>query len=123
MAEPHENRRVQEIVGDDITDEEVDGLLGTSAALSRSIAGFPFADLRAVEPPLRSLAGPATQAAGPATQAAGQLTQAPGQASQAAVNQATGRGQAAGPAPEAVSAGTQSTGHGPENGPASEQGR
>jgi hypothetical protein len=62
MAEQHEKRRVQEIVGDQITDDEVDALLGTSAALSRSIAGFPFAELRAVEPPLRSLAGPlATQ--------------------------------------------------------------
>jgi hypothetical protein len=39
----------------DLTDAEADDLAANYAALSRAVADFPFAELRQVEPPLRSV--------------------------------------------------------------------
>jgi hypothetical protein len=38
-----------------LTDEDAEALSATYAALARAVAAFPYAELRQVEPPLRSV--------------------------------------------------------------------
>ena len=38
-----------------LSDQDVDALAATYAALVRAVAAFPYAELRQVEPPLRSV--------------------------------------------------------------------
>ncbi len=52
---PEEARR---ILGVGVSDEDAAALATWYANLSRSVAAFPAADLKDVEPPLRSIAGP-----------------------------------------------------------------
>jgi hypothetical protein len=52
---PDEVRRV---VGLELSDQEVAALIEGYASLERNVAAFPAADLKRVEPPLRSIAGP-----------------------------------------------------------------
>jgi hypothetical protein len=47
------------VIGTPLSDEEAAQLSAWYAALSRAISAFPAADLKAVEPPLRSIPGPA----------------------------------------------------------------
>jgi hypothetical protein len=49
---------VRSIVSPPISDEEAEALATWYANLSRAVAEFPAADLKDVEPPLRSIAGP-----------------------------------------------------------------
>ncbi len=50
--------RVRESVGAAVTEVQARGLAEWYAALVRDLAAFPEADLREVEPPLRSMPGP-----------------------------------------------------------------
>jgi hypothetical protein len=49
---------VREVLGTEASDSEVAALIEWYAALSRGVAAFPAADLRAAEPALRSTPGP-----------------------------------------------------------------
>jgi hypothetical protein len=49
---------VRRIVGPTLTEEEARALVEWHTALARNVAAFPAADLRGVEPPLRSTPGP-----------------------------------------------------------------
>ena len=60
MPEPAFGRMVKEIIGAELTDQEVSALVEGYATLARSVAAFPGADLKRVEPPLRSVPGPRT---------------------------------------------------------------
>jgi hypothetical protein len=54
-------RIVREIVGAWTTDDEAAALAEWYANLSRGVAAYPEADLKGVEPPLRSTPGPVRQ--------------------------------------------------------------
>ena len=56
---PESVREILYRPGASLTDREVAALIEWYAALSRGIAAFPAADLKSVEPPLRSTPGPA----------------------------------------------------------------
>ena len=60
MAEPSPATReqIRAIVGAELADQDADALLATSAALSRAVANMPRAELRMVDPPLRSPPAP-----------------------------------------------------------------
>ncbi len=49
---------VRVFVGDQLDDQAAAALIEWYANLARGIAAFPAADVRRVEPPLRSTAGP-----------------------------------------------------------------
>ena len=49
---------VRLLLGVDIDDQAAAALVDWYATLSRGVAAFPEADLKAVEPPLRSTPGP-----------------------------------------------------------------
>jgi hypothetical protein len=46
------------VVGVELSDEEAQALAAVYASLARNVAAFPSADLKQVEPPLRSVPGP-----------------------------------------------------------------
>jgi hypothetical protein len=50
--------QIREIVGVELSEAEAQALAESYAGLARNVARFPAADLKAVEPPLRSIAGP-----------------------------------------------------------------
>jgi cytochrome c553 len=58
MAEPAAGEAVRQVVGAELSDAEAAALADWYAALARGVAAFPQADLKAVEPPLRSTPGP-----------------------------------------------------------------
>lgn len=61
---------VRQIVGGGVSDDAAGVLLETYGNLSRAVAAFPAADLKAVEPALRSMPGPLASwpaATGPAS--------------------------------------------------------
>ena len=60
MPEPTSGQMVKEIIGAELTDQEVSALVQGYATLALSVAAFPGADLKRVEPPLRSVPGPRT---------------------------------------------------------------
>jgi len=60
MPEPALGQVVKEVIGDEATDQDVAALVEWYANLARSVAAFPRADLKKVEPPLRSVPGPRT---------------------------------------------------------------
>ena len=60
MPEPVSGQMVKEIIVAELTDQEVSALVEGYATLARSVAAFPGADLKWVEPPLRSVPGPRT---------------------------------------------------------------
>ena len=49
---------VRLLVSGEVDDDAAQALVDWYASLARGIAAFPTAELRAVEPPLRSTAGP-----------------------------------------------------------------
>jgi hypothetical protein len=49
---------VKQVIGVELTDQEASALIDWYAHLARSVAAFPQADLKKVEPPLRSVPGP-----------------------------------------------------------------
>jgi len=49
---------VREVIGSSLSEDEVDALLSTHAALARGLAAIPFAELKQVQPPLQSMPGP-----------------------------------------------------------------
>jgi len=49
---------VREVIGPDLTDAEAEALASNYATLAHLVAAFPLAELREVEPPLRSLGRP-----------------------------------------------------------------
>jgi len=49
---------VGQIIGNQVTDAEATALAEWYAALARGVAAYPQADLKGVEPPLRSTPGP-----------------------------------------------------------------
>ena len=49
---------VRQIIGNQVTDAEATALAEWYAALGSSVAAYPRADLKGVEPPLRSTPGP-----------------------------------------------------------------
>jgi hypothetical protein len=58
MADPVARERVRHIVGAELSDEEADALVATSAALSDAVAAMPRPELRTVDPALRSVPAP-----------------------------------------------------------------
>jgi hypothetical protein len=59
MSDPVVAReQIRVIVGFELSDEEADALVATSASLSRAVAEMPRAELRRVDPPLRSTPAP-----------------------------------------------------------------
>ena len=60
MAEPAAGEVVREIVGVELSEQEAAALVDWYTALAGGVANFPQADLKAVEPPLRSVPGPPT---------------------------------------------------------------
>jgi hypothetical protein len=58
MADSLNLEDLRRIVGDRLTSQEAEALATWYANLARSVAAFPTADLKDVEPPLRSIAGP-----------------------------------------------------------------
>ena len=59
MAEPLPPEQVRRIVGGDLSEEEAAALSHWYANLARGLSALPEADLRNLEPPLRSAPGPA----------------------------------------------------------------
>ena len=49
---------VREVIGPDLTDAEAEALASNYATLAQLVAAFPMAELRLVEPPLRSFGAP-----------------------------------------------------------------
>jgi hypothetical protein len=49
---------IREIVGIDLSDQDAEALAAWYAGFARGVAAFPAADLKRVEPPLRSTPGP-----------------------------------------------------------------
>jgi hypothetical protein len=49
---------VREVIGNSLSEDEVDALLSTHAALARGLAAIAFAELKQVQPPLQSMPGP-----------------------------------------------------------------
>lgn len=60
MSEAASGQVVKEIIGAELTEQEVAALVEWYANLARGVAAFPGADLKKVEPPLRSVPGPRT---------------------------------------------------------------
>ena len=58
MAEQADIERVRRLVGANVTDEQVRALTSYHETLAQAVAAFATAELRAVEPPLRSVPGP-----------------------------------------------------------------
>ena len=58
MTEPAAGEAVRQVVGAELSDAEAAALANWYADLARGVAAFPQADLKAVEPPLRSTPGP-----------------------------------------------------------------
>jgi hypothetical protein len=58
VSEPGEAARVRELLGVELSEHEVEGLLGAYEVLARAVAAFATEELRAVEPALRSIPGP-----------------------------------------------------------------
>ncbi len=58
MADQSARDRVRAIVGPELSDDEADALVATSAALSKAVLELPRADLRNIDPPLRSTPAP-----------------------------------------------------------------
>jgi cytochrome c553 len=58
VAEPAAGEAVRSVVKVELSDQEVVALADWYAAIARGVAAFPQADLRAVEPPLRSTPRP-----------------------------------------------------------------
>jgi hypothetical protein len=58
MAEPLVPQQVRDVVGVELSEQAVQALVNWYAGFARGVAAFPAADLRRVEPPLRSIAGP-----------------------------------------------------------------
>ena len=58
MAEPAAGEVVREVVGVELSEQEAAALVDWYTALAGGVANFPQADLKAVEPPLRSIPGP-----------------------------------------------------------------
>jgi hypothetical protein len=58
MEEVRSAEDIRRVVGAQLSDAEVAALQAQYQPLSRGVAAFPGADLKAVEPPLRSTPGP-----------------------------------------------------------------
>jgi hypothetical protein len=58
MSDPLSLQQVREVVGAQLTDTEADALAAWYLGFARGVAAFPAADLKRVEPPLRSTPGP-----------------------------------------------------------------
>jgi len=58
MTDQSAPERVRAIVGPELSDAEADALVATSAALSKAVLDLPRAELRNVDPPLRSTPAP-----------------------------------------------------------------
>lgn len=58
MADVVSAEDVRRIVGDGITLDEAGVLADWYANLARGVANFPFQEIKAIEPPLRSTPGP-----------------------------------------------------------------
>ncbi len=52
---------MQRLLGVELTIDEAEALAAWYSSLARGVAAFPAADLRRVEPPLRSVPGPLIQ--------------------------------------------------------------
>jgi hypothetical protein len=49
---------IRQVLGVEISAQDVEALAAWHAGFARGVAAFPAADLRRVEPPLRSVPGP-----------------------------------------------------------------
>jgi hypothetical protein len=58
VPEPFSRDAIREIVGSDLSDRDAEALAAWYAGFALGVAGFPAADLKRVEPPLRSTPGP-----------------------------------------------------------------
>ena len=55
---------VREVLGPDLTDAEAEALASNYATLAHLVSEFPIAELRAIEPPLRSFGAPRAASGG-----------------------------------------------------------
>ena len=58
MSEPLSKDEIRQIVGIELSDQDAEALAGWYAGFARGVAAYPAADLKRVEPPLRSVPGP-----------------------------------------------------------------
>jgi hypothetical protein len=58
MAEAAAGEALRQVIRAELSDPEAAALADWYAAIVRGVAAFPQADLKAVEPPLRSTPGP-----------------------------------------------------------------
>ena len=59
MTESLSTEEIRGIVGVELSEQDAEALAAWYANFARGVAAFPAADLRRVEPPLRSVPGPA----------------------------------------------------------------
>ena len=58
VAEPVAAGEIRRVIGVELSADEVDALAAWYAGFADGVAAFPAAELRPVEPPLRSVPGP-----------------------------------------------------------------
>jgi hypothetical protein len=58
VSEPLANEQIRAIIGTELTEDATEALARWYAAFARDVAKYPAADLKCVEPPLRSTPGP-----------------------------------------------------------------
>ncbi len=58
VAESPSNDEIRQVVGIELSEQDAEALRGWYASFARGVAAFPAADLKRVEPPLRSVPGP-----------------------------------------------------------------
>jgi len=61
VAESGSRQEMQRLLGVELTIDEAEALAAWYSSLARGVAAFPAADLRRVEPPLRSVPAPLIQ--------------------------------------------------------------
>jgi hypothetical protein len=59
VSESPSKDEIVRVVGIELSDPDAEALAGWYVNFARGVAAFPAADLKPVEPPLRSIPGPA----------------------------------------------------------------
>jgi len=59
VSESLSTEEIRRIIGVELSAQDAEALAAWYASFARGVAAFPAADLRRVEPPLRSMPGPA----------------------------------------------------------------
>jgi cytochrome c553 len=61
VAESRSKDEIRQMVGVELSEQDAEALAAWYAGFARGVAAFPAADLKRVEPPLRSVPGPVVQ--------------------------------------------------------------